>query len=338
MVEAIAFDRSEVDKEACAWIAQFDGGEPSAADLEAFREWVNRSPQHREAIERLSSLWGELNVLTELAVPARNKRRQPSAAFLAGAAATLLLLIGVVTWFGPTAQNSPPSPAVYATAVGEQRTIELSDGSTVQLNTASRLDVIFSKEERTLYLMAGEGYFDVTHDAARPFLVHVGGKTIRAVGTAFSVQNAGDILEVLVTEGTVELSSEIHRRADGTSTREVLGTVERGQRIRLRRPQGEITDNSQATESISEAELARELAWREGMLSFAGEPLALVIDEIGRYTQRRIIIEDASLGALRIGGYFRAGDTDMMLDTLEAGFPIDVHRMSDGSVRLRARE
>lgn len=336
MAEVTAHERSEIDKEACAWIAQFDGADPTAADLEAFREWVHRSPRHREAIERLSALWGELNVLTELAVPRPARRSRARRTLLAAAATAVLLLAVGLLWLPPDGHDAALLSAAYATAVGEQRTVELPDGSTVQLNTASRLEVAFSAQERELYLLAGEAFFGVTHEPGRPFLVHVDGRTVRAVGTAFSIRRTGDALEVLVTDGVVELSRESEPGAAQTAARQVLGTVERGQRVRLA-PRDDRRD-VQLAESVSEEELARELAWREGMLSFSGEPLALVIDEIGRYTRERIIIEDASLESLRIGGYFRAGDTQVMLETLEAGFPIEVRRMDDGTVRLRARQ
>ncbi|MHA7815113.1 MAG: FecR family protein [Pseudohaliea sp.] len=332
MPESPSHQRSAIDQEACAWIAQFDGEEPSPADLDAFREWVNRSPRHREAIDRLATLWGELNVLTELAAPrppqrARVPRWRPALAF-AGVAALLLavVLAPVLT----RNENASEAPVLYATAIGEQRSISLADGSTVQLNTGSQLRVAYGERSRDLYLLAGEGYFEVSHDPARPFVVHVDGRSVRAVGTAFSLRRDSAGLEVLVTEGVVELAE----RGPGSSLlgerRTILGTVKRGQRVRL-------AETLELAEPVSTEDLARELAWREGMLSFAGEPLAEVIDEIGRYTEARIVINDPALRDLRIGGYFRAGDTGAMLQALEAGFPIDVRRDADGTVHLLAR-
>ncbi|MBN7797636.1 FecR family protein [Parahaliea mediterranea] len=329
MVDQHGFGQSDVDKEACAWIAQFDGEEPTAADLEAFREWINRSPRHREAMERLSLLWGEMNVLTELAVPPRPRPRPRLflPAMLATVAMALVVAIGVLWVSG----GAGPGTDLYATAVGEQRTVALPDGSLVQLNTASRVRVNYDDQARALHLLAGEAYFDVRHDASRPFLVHVNGRTVRAVGTAFSVRKGPESIEVLVTDGVVELAERNTGGMLPASGRKLLGTVKRGQRVRL-------TQQLEPAEAVSDEEVARELAWRDGMLSFAGEPLALVIEEVGRYSDVRIVIEDSALSNMRIGGYFRAGDTAGLLDTLESGFPIDVDRADNGTVRLRSRK
>lgn len=331
MREPGSHERSAIDQEACAWIAQFDGAEPSEADLEAFREWVNRSPRHREAIGRLSCLWGELNLLKHLAVPRpREQIRHWKWRTTAALAGTTLLAISLLfIWLGGNSRSE--SPVLYATDIGEFREIDLPDGSTVQLNTGSQLRVKFSDRRRDLQLLAGEAYFDVIHDAERPFVVDVDGRSVRAIGTAFSLRRNGDSLEVLVTEGVIELA----KRGPGVTPlgerKTVLGAVKQGQRVRL-------ADTLELVEPVSKEDLARKLSWRSGMLSFAGEPLALVIDEIGRYTKTRIVINDPSLRELRIGGYFRVGDVDAMLEVLEAGFPISVYRENDGTVSLHARQ
>lgn len=331
MAEVNAYERSDIDKEACAWIAQFDGAQPSAEDLEAFREWINRSPRHQEAIERLSELWGELNALTRLAVPAPREPR-PRWRLLGAASMVTTVLLALAITLLPTSQQLH-APLIYTTSVGEQRSITLPDGSQLQLNTATQLQILYGDSKRELFLLTGEAFFDVSHDPQRPFIVHVNGKTVRAVGTAFSIRREGQIVEVLVTGGTVELRGDDggDDRSGGATDNQLFGTVSHGHRIR-------IGQTLQDAEVVSEEELTRELAWRDGMLSFSGEPLVVVIAEIGRYTETPIVIEDPALEELRIGGYFRAGDTETMLHALESGFPIEVYRSEDGSVRLRARQ
>ncbi|MEQ9530488.1 MAG: FecR domain-containing protein [Haliea sp.] len=325
--------RSDIDREACAWIAQLDGARPTTADIEAFREWVNRSPRHRAAIERLSELWGELNVLTELAVPqprACQERWRPWPVLLVALASLAVVATALIPFFD---KIQPAPPVLFATSVGEQRGVTLPDGSSVQLNTASQLRVAYSEKARELYLLEGEGYFEVAHDPGRPFIVWVDGRSVRAVGTAFSLRRDAGGLKLLVTEGIVELA-EGSEQAKGRSSRggreSVLGTVKQGQMVHL-------AEKLEAAESLSDGQMARELAWRQGMVSFAGEPLSLVIDEISRYTETRILIEDPALRNLRIGGYFRAGDTEAMLDTMSAGFPIEVERLDESTVLLRQR-
>lgn len=327
------YPRTDIDKEACAWIAQFDGSDPSPEDLEAFKEWVNRSPRHQEAIERLSSLWGELNVLTELAttLPARQESRPPRSMPWLAIAASAVLAISILLLRMPLSDDEQ-SEVLYATAIGEQRLVYLADNSAVQLNTASQIRVAYGDSARKVFLLEGEAFFDVQSDPDRPFVVYVGGKAVRAVGTSFSVHLRDEDVEVLVTEGLVELSEvavEPGQRIEEAS--KPIGRIKGGQRIR-------IGQSLESAEPVSEEEMSRELAWREGMLSFSGEPLAYVADEIGRYTSMTIVIEDPALQELRIGGYFKTGDVEAMFMVLEAGFNIEVERIGEDVARLSARE
>jgi transmembrane sensor len=330
MPEPGVHKHSDIDKEACAWIAQLDGEEPSAADLEAFREWVNRSARHREAIESLSALWVEMNVLTELAVPPRSSPTfwaNPGRA--AALAASVILVVALL--FGVQRIHTTQPAEFYQTAVGQQRTVALPDGSIVQLNTATQLRVSYSDDSRKLHLLSGEAYFDVEPDSQRPFTVQVDKRIVRAVGTAFSIRHDGASIEVLVTEGVIELREQAKNPGLFGAAESVIGSLTSGQRIRL-------AEQLEQAESVSPEASARELAWRDGMLSFAGEPLSLVVEEVGRYTELDIVIDDRDLRDLRIGGYFRAGDTEGLLHTLEAGFPIEVIRSQEGMVRLRRRQ
>ena len=324
-------DHRTIEAEACAWIAQLDGGDPSPEDLAAFREWLNRSPRHQEAMRRLSALWTDLNVLTELAAPSRRPARprawRKPVWFAAVAAA--LLLVGVLL----LAPRPAPMPQFYAAAVGQQETIALPDGSTVQLNTASQLKVDYSEGQREVRLLQGEAYFKVAPDKARPFLVYAGENLVRAVGTAFTVQVKQQGVEVLVTEGVVELSAvspqqQSDRLLSSTPTAP-LASLKVGQRASF----GRKIDNIQ---EVKQEEITRRLSWREGMLVFSGEPLEKVIEEVSRYTPVEIVITDPAIRGIRIGGYFRAGETDAMLQALESGFGIRVEHVDKNQVRLSA--
>ena len=330
----------QIEAEACAWIAQLDGGAPSQEDLDAFREWIHRSPRHQEEIKRLSAIWGDLNVLTELAVPISARRRT----FLDRlnfrvAAIALTLLFGMVgtayvLWPAKQIRQVEANP-VFATAIGERKPVTLADGSKVLLNTDSRIQVEYTPDRRVVRLLQGEAFFEVAHNAERPFLVYAEGNVVRAVGTAFSVHIQKHDVAVMVTEGTVELAS-VSPPAGGTpgglaKPRTIkLVAISAGQRAT-------IDEHVEAIETIKPAEVTRKLSWREGVLSFSGEPLEQVVEEVSRYTPVTIVISDPSIRNVAIGGYFKAGETEAMFEALETSFGVRVTRVNDRLVYLAAK-
>jgi transmembrane sensor len=357
-------ERKAIEAEACAWIAQLDGTEPSQQDLAALREWMNRSPAHRHAIEQLSALWDDLNIFTELAVPRPHPERGRRKSFFSNrfrrmarpipatvATCVLLLAFGVVTWqwrdtgsASPILANdaeAPPSAVVqagiYATAIGEQESIELTDGSRITLNTDSQVQVAFNEDNRDIRLLKGEALFEVANDPDRPFRVYAGNGMVRAIGTSFTVHlKDPDNVSVTVSEGEVELATvsvpDVELRSGDTAELPAAPLA----RIKA----GQIATFGLDIESIltlEQAELSRRLSWRDGMLRFDGEPLSEAVREVSRYTTQEIIILDPALRDLRIGGYFKAGETDAMFDALESSFGVRVERINESLVHLSAR-
>lgn len=322
-----------IEAEACAWIAQFDGKQPSKEDLAAFHEWINRSPKHKEEIRRLSELWDDLNILTELAVPVRETRKKPAVLPVwASAFAVLILLFGA---WGYIRFGIPETPRVYSTAVGEQKTVELPDGSSIQLNTASRVKVDYSDVERKVQLLQGEAFFKVASDRQRPFVVYVRERLVRAVGTAFTVYVQRKNIEVAVTEGVVEFArvpafeDPAKSKRAVSEAQSITTTVTAGQKATLDR-------GKESVESVKREELNRMLSWREGLLVFSGEPLEDVIEEISRYTSLKIMIVDPRIREIRVGGYFRTREINAIFDALEASFGIRVDHLSDQVIQLSA--
>lgn len=330
----------QIEAEACAWIAQLDGGEPSKEDLDAFREWIQRSPHHQEEIKRLSALWSDLNVLTELAVPLKTARRSPGSFFnlrVAAVAATVLVAVTMSTYeLWPRGRTTAgPEWPLYATAIGERKPVALSDGSKVLLNTDSRIQVEYTSQERVVRLLQGEAYFEVAHNRERPFLVYAGANVVRAVGTAFSVHVQKRDVAVVVTEGTVELSSvpnAIDAARHGAPEPQTIKLVA------ITAGQGATVDQQvEAIETIKPTEVTRKLSWREGTLSFSGEPLEQVVEEVSRYTPVRIVISDPMIRDVAVGGYFKAGETEAMFEALETSFGVRVTRVNDRLVYLAAK-
>lgn len=328
--------QESVREQASLWIARLDGGPLSEREHAEFQEWINRSPANRAEIRRLCAFWNELNdltALTEAGAPVRQRSavRYRIAGALAASAALLLLVVSLTFLAVPEPSQLPD---FHAVDIGAQKTVELQDGSVMQLNTGSHAKIEYTDDVRRIRLLNGEAYFDVAHDPDRPFLVEVGGTTVRAVGTAFLVHLRQRDLEVLVTEGVVELFTEQAADtglADTAAPAPQPVAISAGQRA-VR------TDDSESLQPVTAQDIQRKLAWRDRVLAFFDTPLSEVVSEMSRYTSTTIMISDPELGQLRIGGYFKLGETDALLGALESSFGVRVIRVDDKLVYLAAAE
>lgn len=330
---------TRVEHEAAQWVTLCDRRTLTSEEVAAFEAWKAESPRHVEALENARAAWDAFDGLPALDVfslppepieytsPALKRgvsRRGVAAAIAAGLA---LVVAGGVAWkLKPSHQ--PPQRQVFRTALGEQKTVTLSDGSSIVLNTESLVEVDYSGFVRAIRLVAGEAYFEVEHDANRPFIVHAGEDMVRAVGTAFAVYLKGESVEVTVAEGRVALMPE---NADGIGASiEAAPSAEvaAGERATL------IKSSAPQVKQIAEPALARQLSWRTGLLSFAGEPLSVVIDEVSRYTDYEIEVVEPSINSIPIGGSFRVGEVDEFLLALEGAFNIKVEHVQGNHVRL----
>lgn len=334
-----------VHRQASEWLVLLESGDAKAGDRARFGAWLCDHPTHRAAFDELEETWGRLHamrdrlkalgdhepdpdpVLKRLAQSDRERRSRRPVAWVAAAAALVAVLGGML--FYP----SEPHP-VYATDVGERSTVSLPDGSTVELNTDTELVVDYSGNSRNITLHRGEAYFDVVQDETRPFVVEAGHGAIRAVGTGFVVRmKSADVVAVTVTEGIVEVTPDVRAPAgiSKLAAARVLPTpkLHKGQRAEYDRQVTRI-------EVIPPNELERTHAWRRGLLIFDGQSLEEVIREVSRYTDTRLIISDAELGQVRIGGAFQAGDVEALLEVLEKGFGIVVRRDGPRTVYLQA--
>jgi len=330
----------QIEAEACAWIAQLDGGPPSAEYRAALRECMSRSPQHDAAIRRLSGLWGELNILTELAVPppvitrSSVQQRIPARAVIFAGLCALAVAAAALYGYRQSTATRVRSQVLYSTRIGEQKRLTLGDRSHVLLNTDSRLQVDYSAALREVHLLQGEAYFDVAHDANRPFVVYAGDNAVRAVGTAFTVKMKKHDIEVVVTEGTVELSTV--GKPDAPASKTLLQPATPLARIKAGQ-KAAIDESIESIQPIATRELEQELSWRTGVLSFSGDPLQHVVEEVSRYSSVTIVISDPRLRDVRIGGRFKVGDTNAMLEALQTTFGVKVERVGQDTVYLSAQ-
>jgi transmembrane sensor len=343
-------EHADVEAEARAWVIALDGEAPSSEKLCEFRAWLQRSPRHREAFKTAAGVWGDLDQWSRNLYPAgesaerpavrrkdpyRSRRLRPAlvAASLAALAASLVLT--------RTSDEEPRAPdrfaAGYSSATGEVKSVTLPDGTEVRLNTQSRIEVSYARTARVVHLTEGEAYFQVAHDAEQPFVVYSGRYAVKAVGTAFSVQRLSGGVELNVTEGRVEVATLPHQvRDDAAPDVDVMqqaismAPFSKGQRAVLKEDQAEL----ELVQTVSDAEMEVELAWRNGLLIFDDDPLEEVVAEISRYTPMRIVIADSAIRDLRIGGYFRVNDVPAILTSMEKGFGLHVERVDDKLIYL----
>lgn len=336
-------DAAAIEAEAAAWVARFDAGEVSAKDQAAFQEWLNRSALHREAVAEYGNLWSEFDALRQLTdVPAvdtgagddRPARLKHAAPWLAACAAAVILAVGGAVFLQPKPQppilakidHPAPAPLFYETAIGGQKRIILADGSSVILNTNSRMGVDFSGGRRDIHLVRGEAYFEVVHDKTRSFTVYANNYVVRDIGTAFDVHlSKAGLVEVRVTKGSVEVAPA--HGAHASSAVEKLGVLVAGHDVVL----GQKVERA---EVVSSAELGRKLAWRQGQLIYNGQPLGEVLADISRYSDIKIELADPALQNLPVGGAFRTDQIEAIFTALENNFGIHAEWTDPQHVRF----
>jgi len=375
-------DRATIEQEAAEWLVRLDSEKMlEEGELQQLREWMRRSPAHRDELTSFGEFWSKqslvalpisLEALYYAAEPNQENSAQASwyGKFgLAAVAATLVIGVGLSLMVGSGGlldrfNPSEPASELYLTAVGQQKTISLVDGSTVYLNTNSQLKVDFDSDYRNILLLQGEAHFEVAKQAERPFRVYAGRGRIQAVGTAFTVHiRDSDKVDVMVTEGSVALAALVEgvetalpdadsvpvnlelmdeqvyelREYAFSGTVDELGFLEAGQAstiiVAQKKQENEppVLDN---VEQVDEQELERLGSWRSGLLIFAGNSLEEVVEEISRYTTLTIEIVDPELKAIRIGGRFSVSSTRELFDALEANFDLKVKKMDYNRVQI----
>lgn len=336
-------EKPSSNRRASEWLVLLESGDATEEDRARFEAWLAEDQRHREAYAGLTETWGRLTVMRGRARAAggepgrdpdlqgpelsRRSRRRTYRWTWAAAAAVLVaaFLAGILSLPGDAEIR-------YRTDVGERRTVSLADGSTLELNTDTEVVVEYTDERRRVDMLRGEAFFDVVEDADRPFVVAAGQGAIRAVGTGFAVRvEPAGMVSVMVTEGLVEVVhlggglSDTARPGDNVE-RPVL---QRGQRAQYDREAPRI-------EEITPEELERTQAWRRGLLVFEDASLAEVVAEVNRYTETRLVIADPTISVLRLGGTFKTGRVEALLDVLEKGFGVRVERANATTIELHA--
>ena len=334
-----------VESTAAAWLAERDDGLTPEAEAE-FARWRLADPRHESAVRALEATWAALQQLKSfrpeaqvhpdsnlLARPAPGRRLHfPALAATAALAASLAL---AATWWvlrpaGPARDTSDP---VFTTAENGYTHATLSDGSVLELNAGSEARVHFTPEERRVRLVRGEGHFTVAKNKARPFWVEAGPVSVRAVGTEFDVSLRSGSVEVLVTEGRVQVArAEPQTSATTLALPESVAEIAASQRSVISLQNMAVRP---VVEPVSAALIRTELAWKGLRLKFENTPLADVVAQFNRCNQVQLELGDPELGSKLVGGSFEAENVEAFVRLLGNGNGIAAERTDATHIVLR---
>lgn len=282
--------------EATAWYYRLHAEDVTLAERQAFAVWRAQGQAHakawEEVLDLLGALQGPARRLREQQAAWRAPRRRiwPKVASAAAAVLLLGLLVGQTPWLDRWRAD-------YATTTGETRSLQLEDGSRIQLNTDSALQVDLDAGERRVRLLRGEAWFEVTRDPARPFVVRAGDGWVRVIGTRFSVAETAGQTRVQLAQGKVEIRA---------------GT---GQGVFLE-PGQAVEYASSGPGAVHGFEPGRAFAWRERQLVFSQQPLAEVVAELNRYWPGQTLVMGDGLRQRKVSGVFDIDKPDAVLKAL----------------------
>jgi len=324
-----------IQRQANDWYLRVQAPDCPAATHAACRRWRGEHPMHEAAFQQAATTWKqgvtllddpELSAVLrqterQLAAPAQRIRwRWPVMVAAATAAAVLM-------WVAPGWRAPPEAPGVrHHAAVGEQRRIELEDGSALILDTDTAVVVRYGGHQRLIELETGQANFAVAHDASRPFKVRAAGGSVTALGTHFNVRvdAAASRAAVTLLEGRVVVEGP-----HSSSSQHAPATLRPGQQLRF---------DHAGQWTTAEVDLHAANAWTRGTVQARDWPLAELLAEMNRYTPTQVRLADPTLAELRVSGTFRTGDTEALTWVLEQGLPIRAQADGTNDILLSRRQ
>ena len=323
----------------------------SEAEAAAIHNRVHADPRYREELHGSMEVLAGMEALAgdsetrEILRECRRllQERRSKQRLALGIAAGMLVAIGAaLTYFSPWRGPDDSHLQKHFTRIGEQQAIELNDGSVVTLNTAGQLVVDYSEQVRRILLERGEAYFEVAEDIERPFTVDLGVRSVTAVGTAFNILKSPEHYQVAVIKGAVSL----HGLADEVSSSSPPVSAD-GQAVVISEPSqhrveagwvAEFDVSRNQLKAFRPESMERYEGWRSGMLSFYREPLYQVVQELNRYSRKKILIEDASVMELSVYTAISVREIDSAVKGLELVLPIEVTKYYDRIVITASAE
>jgi transmembrane sensor len=306
--------------EAVAWHVRMTTGDADEAAWHAFTTWLEADTANRAAYDRVEDFDSGIDPLAvtpatvvafRRAVPAMRQSWWAAGALVA---ASVVVVAGVAAWMDriPATQ--------YATGIGETKAVTLADGSVITLNTDTIVDATVSRHSRAVTLEHGEALFQVAKDKAYPFIVTVGDRHVRVVGTVFDIIRDKGAVAVVVAEGKVTVSQS------GAAAPEVQLTP--GERVAGR--------EGQRLGAVETVNTAHALAWRQGYLIYDDAPLANVVNDLNRYFTMPVVLADDGVAGRRFSGVLRIDSETAMLGRIAQFLPVRVEQAS-GRIVLHNR-
>ena len=298
---------------AALWCMRLSDDDMSEAEWSAFEDW-QIVPENAALLAHATMVWqasGDVGDRPEI-IPLRaealseyyafNQARWSGGAkrnwYIWGALAACLALVFAITLVSFRGQTQ-----VIETGIGERRVTALSDTSKVSLDALTEVDVVMDDGAREIELKHGRAKFDVARDPLRPFRVNAGDKMIVAIGTSFSVELVGKEVRIILYEGQVE----VRDRDDLTAKPEVIS-----KNRQTMTPGTQLVDTVGSNEpgKLTAFEPAQSLSWEHGLLSFSGDTLTSAVEQMNRYSERKIRIGDSAIVRIPVDGEFEAGNID----------------------------
>lgn len=311
-------------KQASYWVSLLHDGDCSPQQHQDFQIWLSRNILNQQAYQEVEAYWQDLGALEAIAQEPlqaartsirqkQTQRRWLSRQYLAIAASVLLLVIAA-----PFIQLCLDN-GNYKTAKGEQKHIQLSDGSLIDLNTDTKVRVSYTLFTRKVTMEHGEALFTVIHDADKPFEVAASGGIIRDIGTQFNVYQQADKVSVTVLEGEVSVS-----KLQDTKPQMLTAGM---QYTYGQNGQSQLANNRDYIDVRG---------WREGRIVFKGQRLDVVLEQLSRYHAVKLSTSNPRLAALKVSGNFPTNDLNLALNTIAASLPIKINRLGADRIALLA--
>lgn len=316
------------DGRAEAWVALLDSPECTSRDRAEFDRWLDASPEHVTAYveaERAHQAAAQLASDEMLQAAARiawrsTGRESARSRWWMPAAMVASLLVATVVGVNWLRTPPPVSSDSYVTAVGEQRSLRLADGTQVLLDTDSSIVARFSDERREVEVARGRVQFQVAADAKRPFSVQAGGGVIRDIGTTFQVIKTDNNVNVGLIEGSVIVSNGVAQAGS---------TLQPGQQLSY--------DDSGRMSPPEPLDLNVAQAWPTGELVFKNRRLDSLLIEMNRYSATKLRLADPALGKITVSGVFHIGDQAALLEVLERGWPLKAEKRTEEEIVLHRK-
>ncbi|QXH49265.1 FecR family protein [Pseudomonas fakonensis] len=306
---------------AAHWCMRLHAEDCTAAERVAFSQWLAADPRHAGEYQAMLEIWQTADLLprTHNVVELKPQRRTQPRNWrpFASAAAIALLALPLAGWVG-WEQGWLPSSYQHFETGDQLQQVQLSDGSTVELNLNSELRYLNYKDERRVTLIRGEAFFKVTHDSNHPFIVRAGNGQTRVTGTQFNVWKYEDQVKVTLVEGSVLVSS-------GDND----GGYRLGPGMQASYHQGDFEPSLAQSNDYGNA-----LAWRSGKLVLDNLSLRQALPVINRYLNKPLLLADDNAARIRISGIYNTREVARLVDTLPKVLPVYLTRSKDGSTVL----